>query len=193
MKEKLMIQSLSPLAVLTVIKNFSFIIEDSSGVKLDVRLFIATNLPLLIVMVICILWICLAVVYLLSFNAFKYAGSKGGYSIKIINKKEDDSLNFFLTLVLPLLIDDVNTWQGALLFIVVLCLVWGLSSYTKLFYANPVLALLGYRVLEIAFLENKDKNKETYIAITRGNLDETHNIEYKEITEEVLFVKKVMK
>ena len=78
MKNKLMIQSLSPLAVLTVIKNFSFRMADSSGVKLDVYPFISVNLPLLIVMSICIIWIGLAVAYLLSFNAFKYADKKGG-------------------------------------------------------------------------------------------------------------------
>ena len=193
MKNKLMIQSLSPLAVLTVIKNFSFRLADSSGVKLDVYPFFLVNLPLIIVMSICIIWIGLAVAYLLSFNAFKYADRKGGYSITIASKREDDSLNFFLTIVLPLLIDDVNTWQGAALFVVILFLVWGLSSHTKLFYANPVLALLGYRVYEITFIENKEKGKGPYIAISRGNLDHTHNVEYKEITEEVLFVKEIKK
>ena len=191
MKQKLMIQSLSPLALLTIIKNFSFAIYDGAGQKLSVADFIAANSPLLIVILFCTLWSILAVVFLISFNAFKYADRKSGFSISIIEHREEDSLNFFLTLILPLLIDDLNTWQGLILFFVIIVLIWGLLSNTKLFYANPILALLGYRITEIAFVENREKGENTYIAISQGTLDDKHNIEYKDITKEVLFVKEM--
>lgn len=193
MKRKLMIQSLSPLALLTIIKDFSFVHNDVSGQILGSREFIVANLPLLIVMVICIIWIVLAIAFLFIFNAFKYADRKSGYSIAIIENKEEDSLNFFLALILPLLVDDVNTWQGMALFIVVIILIWGLLSSTKLYYANPVLSLLGYRITEIAFIENKEKGEKPFIAISRGKLNEKHCIEYKDIAENVLFVKEMRK
>lgn len=192
MKRKLMIQSLSPLALLTIIKNFAFVIYDSEDQKLKVTDFITANLPLLIVISFCAIWLILAATFLISFNAFKYADRKSGFSISIIEHREEDSLNFFLTMILPLLIDDLNTWQGLILFFVIIALIWGLLSNTKLFYANPILALLGYRISEIAFIENEEKGEGTYIAISRGTLNDNHNIEYKDITKEVLFVK-VMK
>ena len=191
MKQKLMLQSLSPLALLTIIKNFSFISYDNIGQNLDPVLFIERNLPLLIVMLFCVLWIILAIWYLIIFNVFKYADRKSGFSISNIKQREDDSLNFFLTLILPLLIDDLNTWQGMFLFFTVTLLIWGLLSKTKLFYANPVLALLGYYIAEISFKENKEKQNNSYIAIYRGKLEEDDFVEYKDITEEVLFVKEM--
>ena len=39
MKYKLMIQALSPLALLTIIKNFSFIVRDECGKNLDTASF----------------------------------------------------------------------------------------------------------------------------------------------------------
>lgn len=193
MKQKLMIQSLSPLALLTIIKNFSFVLCDNTGQKLGVSEFIMANLPLLIVMSFCALWLVLAAAFLISFNAFKYADRKGGFSISIVEQREEDSLNFFLTLILPLIIDDLNTWQGLILFFVIIALIWGLLSNTKLFYANPILALLGYRIATIAFIENQEKDESTYIAISRGKLDEKNNVEYKDITKEVMFVKGMKK
>ena len=189
MKRKLMIQSLSPIALLTIIKNFSFVVESDAGEKLAKCTFIQANLPLLIVLVVCALWIVLSVLFLISFNVFKFADRKSGFSIAVIEKKDEDSLNFFLTLVLPLLIDDVNTWQGMTLFFVILLLTWVLLSSTKLFYANPILSMLGYRITEIAFIDNSEKGEKPYIAISRGEINEKHNVEYKDITEDVLFVK----
>lgn len=193
MKQKLMIQSLSPLALLTIIKNFSFVLCNNTGQKLGAAEFIKANLPLLIVMSFCALWIALAAAFIISFNTFKYADRKGGFSIAIVGQREEDSLNFFLTLILPLIIDDLNTWQGLSLFFVIIALIWGLLSNTKLFYANPILALLGYRIADIEFMENQEKGEDTYIAISRGTLDDKNNIEYKDITNEVLFVKRMKK
>lgn len=189
MKRQLMTQSLSPIALLTIIKNFSFVVESDTGQKLTKCAFIQANLPLLIVMAVCVLWIILAICFLISFNVFKYADKKGAFSIAILEEKDEDSLNFFLTLVLPLLIDNVNTWQGVTLFFVILILTWGLMANTRLFYANPILSFLGYRITEIEFLANPEKIKASYIAISRGALDVKHNVEYKDITEDVLFVK----
>lgn len=189
MKYKLMIQSLSPLALLTMIKNFNFVTIDSAGVKLDFSSFILANIQLIIVQSFCLLWIFLGLMFILSFNAFKYSDRKGGYSVSIVNKKEGDSLNFFLTLILPLLIDNINTWQGMLLFFTILFLIWGLLSNTNLYYANPVLSLFGYRIFEIEFPMNKEKEGKRYVALSRGDIDVNHNVEYKEISDEVLFLK----
>lgn len=188
-----MIQSLSPLALLTIIKNFSFVTKDNTGEVLTLSGFITANLPLLCVFVVCITWCIMAAVFIVSFNVFKYADRKQGYSIALVERKEDASLNFFFTLILPLLIDNVNTWQGAILFFAVLIFTWLLMANTKLFYANPILSIMGYRVTEIAFIDNKHKNKGTYIAISCGDIDDSHNIEYKDITESVLFVKGMSK
>ncbi|MBQ7203952.1 MAG: hypothetical protein IJS03_08085 [Eubacterium sp.] len=193
MKVKLMIQSLSPLALLTIIKNFSFVMEDNNGQKLDFNGFILANLPLLIVMLICIIWMILSAIFLFSFKVFKYADRKSGYSISIIENKEEDSLYFFLTIILPLLVDDVNSWCGLASFVVIVGLIFALMNNTKLFYANPVLSLLGYRVTEFSFTENEEKTDKSYIAISRGFLSGDHNIEYKDIdiTGKVLFVKEM--
>lgn len=60
---------------------------------------------------------------------------------------------------------------------------------TNLFYANPVLALFGYRVYEFAFKQNQEYSDEKYIGLCRGKLDVNESIEFKEITDKVMYIK----
>ena len=185
MKEKLIVQSLSPLALLTIVRNFSFVTKDTDGIELCFKDFISENIVLLIVMVFCAIWVLLALWFLLEFKAFHYADTIPGYEIEIIEEKQDASLNFFLTLILPLVIDDVQTWQGASVFIIILLLIFILLAKTNLFYANPVLSILGYHVYKFKFKQNTKFPKE-YIAVAK-KLEKTNPISYKEITKNESF------
>ena len=57
MRKKLMIQSLSPLALLTIVRNFSFVTRDETGTCLTSTMFWEYNKILLIVMAVCVIWI----------------------------------------------------------------------------------------------------------------------------------------
>lgn len=108
MKLKLMIQSLSPLALLTIINNFSFVTENNYGEVFSAKEFIYLNFILLFVLSFCVIWVILSVWFYIEFKAFQYTDKQSGYDIIIKNERGEDSLNFFLTLILPLLIDDIN-------------------------------------------------------------------------------------
>lgn len=188
MKWKLMIQSMSPLALLTIIKNFSFVCVDEGGRDLGIGAFIGNNFILIFVMTICFLWLLSAMYFYLEFGAFKWVDRKSGYEIKSINENEEASLNFFLTIIIPLLIDDIDTLQGVLTLALIVVIIAVLLYRTKLFYANPVLTFLGYHFYEFEFKENADE-EGTCIGICQGEIVHTDVIEYKKITGNVFYVK----
>ena len=188
MKFKLMIQSLSPLALLTIINNFSFITTDSSGAKISCKEFFHVNYILLFVLCFCSIWVILSLCFYIEFKAFQYTDKKSGYEITGLNEKAEDSLNFFLTMILPLLIDNINNLQGALVFFIVLVMICILLYKTKLFYANPVLAILGYRIYEFSFCQNAEiPSKEKVIGICSGSI--RNWIEYKKVADSIFYVK----
>lgn len=188
MKRKLMIQSLSPLALLTIIRNFDFITQAEDGSLLSTTEFLQVNMVLLFVMGVSFLWVMVSVLFYLDFLAFKWSGKKGGFEIRKFEEKEEASLNFFLTLIIPLLIDDLYRIQSAVSFLLVVVMICILLSRTSLFYANPILSILGYRVFEFEFLENSEYEGRC-IGISREKLKEVKCIEYKEISGNILFVK----
>ena len=188
MKFKLMIQSLSPLALLTIINNFSFITTDCTGKKFLYKEFIQTNFTLLLVLFFCSIWVIMSLWFYIEFRAFQYTDKKSGYDITNISEKSEDSLNFFLTMILLLLIDNIDNLQGALVFFIVLLMICILLYKTKLFYANPVLSILGYRIYEFSFSKNSEVlTEERVIGICSGNIENC--ITYKKITEGIFYIK----
>ena len=69
-----------------------------------------------------------------------------------------------------------------------------LLSKTHLYYANPVLAILGYRVYEVTFKSNPDFNNEVCLAVVKGGfLKNPGTVEYKVINDTVLYMKEMNK
>ena len=196
LKRKLMLQSLSPLALLTIIRNFSFKLPKGKIITQNELLnaFITENRILIIVMVVCFIWLIAAIASFFSFSVFRWTDKISGYEIHHIVEKEDASLNFFMTMIIPLLIDDVYTIQGALTFAIIVILMCALLERTNLFYANPVLALLGYRVYSFSFKSNKENGEDTCIGVVKGRLKNAcSSVEFKPIMGNVFYVKEMTK
>ena len=94
-----------------------------------------------------------------------------------------------MTFVFPLLLDDLTTIRGFVLFMGILVLVFLLLWKTNLYYQNPILTILGYRVYRINFLEETGRNCYLkYIAISKENLDASKIVKWKYIADDVLLV-----
>jgi hypothetical protein len=171
-----------------MVRNCSFIFKDESGEMLTLKGFLVTNIILLIVFFLCFLWLCAAIYFYIEFKAFKWVDRKSGYEIKAIEENEEASLNFFLTIIIPLLIDDVNTLQGAVTFLVIVAFILILLCRTKLFYANPILSVLGYRFFEFEFVGNDEVGGKCF-ALCRSQIGENHTVEYKKINGNVYYIK----
>lgn len=152
LKHKLMLQSLSPLAFLTIVRNFKFTpVSELAENQSYWGEFVRLNNVLIVVFLLCATWILAAIISFISFTAFRWTDKKQGYQLSSFVEKEDASLNFFMTMIIPLLIDDVGTIQGAITFLIIVVMMCALLSKTHLYYANPVLAILGYQVYEVTF------------------------------------------
>jgi len=119
-------------------------------------------------------------------------GKNGGYTISEMKENKEAGLEFFLTLILPLIIGDLNEWQNMISFLIYLIIIFILLMKTDWFYKNPILTILGYHVYEILFERNNDI-RDKCIIISATSLEETDTIEYKTITPNILFVKKLKK
>ena len=191
----LMLQSLSPLFFLTIVRNFSFVpVGELADNQTYWEEFIHLNGVLIFVFLLCFAWVLAAFIGYIFFAAFRWTSKKQGYQLSYFEEKEDASLNFFMTMIIPLLIDDVRTIQGAVTFFVIVSMMWTLLGKTHLYYANPVLAILGYRVYEIQFKSNPAFGGEKCIAVVKGHFSkDLGTVEYKVIDDMVLYMKEMKK
>lgn len=95
LKHKLMLQSLSPLVFLTIVRNFKFIpvsklAENQSYWEEFVRL----NNVLIVVFLLCATWILAAVISFISFAAFRWNDKKQGYQAFFLRRKRGRKFEF---------------------------------------------------------------------------------------------------
>ena len=191
MKIKLIILSLSPLCLLTFIMNFRFVCVASDGQVLTRIQFIESNILIIALLSACLLWCLISAFFYVYFKFLVSFGGNGGYTIKEITEDKEAGLNFFLTLILPLLVGDLSEWQNAFCFVLIFIIIFVLISKTDLFYANPVLTLLGYRVYKVIFNDNPSIKGACVIVTTKRTTSED-TIEYMNMankTDNVVFAK----
>ena len=180
---------------MTIVRNFKFTpVSELAENQSYWGEFVRLNNVLIVVFLLCATWILAAIISFISFTAFRWTDKKQGYQLSSFVEKEDASLNFFMTMIIPLLIDDVGTIQGAVTFLIIVVMMCALLSKTHLYYANPVLAILGYQVYEVTFKSNPDFNNEVCLAVVKGRfLKNPGTVEYKVINDTVLYMKEMNK
>ncbi len=95
-----------------------------------------------------------------------------GERILIKKEKTGSGASFLVSFVLPLLIDDVSTRRGFTMFVALLIMLVFLLWKSDLFYQNPVLVVLGYKIFEFQFISpHNDVNpNKTYIGMSKNSL-----------------------
>ena len=194
LKRQLIVQSFLPLYVILLIKYF-----DKDALILVVRLFSAIKsigLPATIwkalwhqcfltyfVEMICIYLIIYSLMGLLHFSDVQISKYRSqADSVKDCADISDSGLTFFMSFVLPMILDDINELRGFIIFFIVMALLFILMWKTNLYYQNPILTILGYKVYSFKFentqlIEFSDKD---CIGITK-NLKLKNGMTIKEV------------
>lgn len=191
MKFELTILSLSPVFLLIAIKNCNFNnVSCVTGTTTNVMQIIQDNFWLIILLFISVVWLFTSAIILLKFKKYKSYGWKEGFVIKNLSYERNESLNFFVTFILPVLFDDLNCWQNVIVFLLIISLLIILLMKTNLFYANPVLTVLGYEVIKFEFDDPpNDVLAGEIIGICPKSIHSDKTIKFKVIDGNVVCVK----
>lgn len=181
-KRALIIQSFMPLFIILLIKYF-----DKNLIRLTIKFFrVLPETPMSafseavnssffftwLLELICIIWIIWSVITIVQFRSIQNFGfNSQGETIYSVEDVSDSSVMFFMTFVLPMVLDDIGSPQGLILFLFIIVLLCVLMWKTNLYYQNPVLTILGYKILQFQFKNTElqaFKGREC-IGITRGN------------------------
>ncbi len=195
LKKDLIIQSFSLLFILLFIKHFNLEIVKLTIVFLKralagdlknaaIAAMKHNEIWNLIISVVCIIWVAKAILIFYGFKGIQSDGFRSrGETISICEEQTDAGATFLVSFILPLLIGDITNCREFIFFITLLFVIILLLTKTNLFYQNPVLVLLGYRVFkfrinnpasDIEHLEDR-----VIIGITRGQtISEDYKISY---------------
>lgn len=136
------------------------------------------------------IWFVVSLVFLLIFKRSDKYGWKGGYTIKNVSIEKESSLNFFVTFIVPMIYDDLDSWQNCFSFGLIITLLVVLLFKTDLFYANPILTILGYEIIRFEFdAPPNSKLKGEIIGICVKHCDPNKVIKFKLINDNIICAK----
>lgn len=109
------------------------------------------------------------------------------YRIKKIKNENYEYLTFLTTYIIPLICIDLSSIRYVLVLAILLILIGFIFIKMDLYYGNPTLALLGYRLYraEIDQIDNQDG----IVVISRDRLSSGSSIEWMEVSDNIWFVK----
>lgn len=183
-KRSLILQSFAPLFLLLTIKHldvclyWNLVYRFIEGIKKNglTTIFAAVKHPAfggLFISTLGIFWLILTIFIAFGFKGIQTSGFKAaGEQVVVAEVQSEGSATFLVTYILPLLTDDLSSLRGLIVFLAMLAMIIALLINAKIFYYNPILAALKYKVFTFRFL-NPDSDIESaekeYIGITRGN------------------------
>lgn len=200
LKRGLIIQSLSPVFALLIIRHFHcdyfrlipafFADVFTAPAEIVMTALCHPRFGELLISVMGVIWILFSVFSIHAFEAVQDSDFNGnGEKISIVAEQKDAAASFLMTFILPLLIDELSSPQYWFSYILVILIVYAVLYQSNLYF--PVLALLGYKVFKFKVLNSNKylKKEREYIGITKKKtFTEGSAIQWKLIADDVLLV-----
>lgn len=139
----------------------------------------------------CLLWIIYSIYSVRKFEKSQRANFVSeGESLIDIEKISDSGVTFFMTYVLPMAMDDLDTWKGLIVFGILMAMLFALMWKTNLYYQNPVLTVLGYEVFSFKYdtTQLTEYRGKECIGITRTTVSVGHSIKRQKISDNVFLI-----
>lgn len=201
MKRALIMQSFAPLFLILLIKYLDlklfYLCKKFYEIILKNPIYALTKavnhsaFATLILELFCLLWIIYSIYSVRKFKKTQHADfSSEGESLIDIEKIPDSGVTFFMTYVLPMAMDDLDTWNGIVVFAILMIMLFALMWKTNLYYQNPVLTVLGYEVFSFKFdtTQLMEYRGKECIGITRSTVSVGHSIKRQKISDNVFLI-----
>lgn len=144
----------------------------------------ANVIPLAMLLLLAICWY-----FKYEFDHLLQGGGQKVIRIQSIENEDYEHLTFLATYIIPFFgfkFDDSNQFAAI---IVLLVIIGAIFVKTNKYYANPTLAVLGYRLYK-ATLNDQNGVYESIIVLSKEQLKENEIVHWELISDNVFYIKK---
>ena len=177
------IQTFILFFIIFIVKNIKFINTDWKRSDLLSRL-------LKIIDILFLICIFISIISILYFRKISNGEKDLPSKIISIKKEKELSLVFFATYILPLVTIDIKCFNDFLFFFIILISIFILCWKTDLWYTNPILSILGYKIYTIKYEDKNNGKIKEETMISKDNINLEDDIEKRYIIDEVVYARK---
>ncbi|MGE7599922.1 anti-phage protein KwaA [Lysinibacillus fusiformis] len=172
------------ILIIIVTINIPICLKDSCSF-IGVKKLISMN----IIPIIALLFFILGIIFLKRFK-YKLSGSQQStITVKKIENRNYEHLTFLTTYIIPLIAFDLTKTRYAIVLLLLLIAIGMMYVKTNIFYTNPTLALLGYKIHKIEAQFRTGEIKQDIIIISRESVNLNDQLSYRKIHENIYYVR----
>jgi hypothetical protein len=144
-----------------------------------------------IIPIICIITLMIGIISFFDF-LYKVKGTlELPFKVKTIENIDYEHLTFLTTYIVPLVCFNFTSIRYLIVLLILLVIIGIIYIRTDLFYANPTLAILQFRIYKISGEFIKYGTKENIILISRDRILLSDYVKYIKLDERIYYAKKV--
>lgn len=144
-----------------------------------------------IIPLICFMAILIGFVSFFDFR-YKFQGtSEIQFKIVEIENIDYEHLTFLTTYIVPLVCFNFDNVRYQIVLLILLFIIGVIYIRTDLFYANPTLAVLQFRIYKISGDFARGEKRSNIILITREKLQNFDKVKYIKLDKRIYYAKKV--
>lgn len=182
LKIKFYIISILILLVLAVFIDIKLV--DSNGAFLGLCDLIFSNW----FSIISIIFIIIGFIFLLLQNHELNGAANPCFRITKIENVNYEFLTFLTTYIIPLICFDFDKTRYKIVFLILLIIIGIVFVKMNLYVANPILAIMGYRLYKVSV--DKKKDNKDILVISRSELFNNDSIDWIKLDDTCWYVKR---
>lgn len=144
-----------------------------------------------IIPIFCILALSIGLVSFLDFRFQMQGTPELAFKITESENIDYEHLTFLTTYIIPLVCFQFENFRYILTFIIILFVIGLIYIRTDLFYANPTLAILGFRIYKVSGEFRNGEVRKERILITKNILTINDRIKYFKLDERIYYASKI--
>ncbi|RDC54147.1 hypothetical protein DU508_23225 [Pedobacter chinensis] len=142
-----------------------------------------------IISILCLIGIITGVVSYFDFSYELKSSTNMPFLIDEVENINYEHLTFLTTYIVPLVCFNFAEFRYHLVLLILMIVICAIYVKTDLFYANPTLALLGFKIFNInGSFENNEK-RNGIILITKHNLKKGDRCDYIKLDNRIFYTK----
>lgn len=113
------------------------------------------------------------------------------FKIKEVESIDYEHLTFLTTYIIPLVCFQFENMRYIIVFIILLIVIASIYIRTDLFYANPTLAILQFRIYKVSGEFRNGETRNNKILISKEKLSKGDRVKYLKLDERIFYASKV--
>lgn len=113
------------------------------------------------------------------------------FKVKEIDKIDYEHLTFLTTYIIPLVCFQFDNLRYIFAFLIILFVIGSIYIRTDLFYANPTLAILNFRIYKVSGEFRNGETRQNKILISKDLIEKEDRVKYYKLDERIYYATKV--